>query len=425
MAEMLDLPGNIIGLGASLGVGMLIGLERGWRDRALPQGGRAAGLRTFTLTGLLAGILASLPEGIQIWSVSAGLVGISALMAIAYWRGSSQGNQSITTAIALLLTYALAVYAAMGNILTALGLAVITTVLLNQKETLHGWLLKIEPQELRAGLQLLVLSVVILPVLPDAPIGPYEALNPYRLWWAVILVAGLSLAGHVAMRVLGARQGVLWTGLLGGLASSTACTLALSRLVRNDPALTLPGIVGALAATATMAIRLVLILFVLQRELFHELLLVFLVMAIVLLLPAIWMHFRPKTDLECGTHPPDTGIAPYGLQTALMFALFLGVVSLAVPLVRDWLGREGVFLVAALSGLADVDAITISLAALLTAEVLPIQTVSAGIGIAVFVNFLSKWGMTLVVGSRQMAWGVALGYLAALVCALIVAFIMN
>lgn len=256
-----DLPAPVHGLGAALAVGLLIGLERGWHQRDLNEGARVAGLRTFALTGLLGGVLGSLAPTFGPWPLVAGLAGLALLMAVAYLRSAqATGGLSATTSVALLLTLALGAYASSGAIALALAAAVVATVLLNLKPTLHGWLRQIEHRELTAALQLLVLSVVILPYLPNAGFGPYAALNPYALWWAVILIAGLSLAGHFAVRIAGPDRGLLWTGMLGGLASSTATTLALARRARQQPALTDAAAMGALAASAMMFLRMAVLL---------------------------------------------------------------------------------------------------------------------------------------------------------------------
>ena len=407
-----ELPDEFLGLAAALAIGLLIGLERGWQGRALPQGGRAAGLRTFAITGLLGGILASLPEDIAVWSISMGLFSIGLFMAIAYWRGWAAGNQSMTTAVSLLLTFALGAFAVVGNTLLALGMAVIVAMLLNLKETLHGWLRKIQAVELRAGIQLLVLSIVILPNLPDTNLGPYNALNPYQLWWAVILIAGLSMAGHIAMRAVGASRGVMWTGLLGGLASSTATTLALSRLVQQNPGLMRSIIAGALAATGMMTLRLMLIVWVLQITLFMAVAPFMAGAACVLFAPFVWGYRHAQPVSEATDIPKN--IRPYSLQTAIVFALFLAGIGIMIPLVKDWLGSEGVYVVAAVSGLADVDAITISLGHLFSTQELSLLTACIGILLAVVVNLFVKLAITYVAGSKQLALGVGLGYLGAL-----------
>lgn len=399
---------RVLGPVVSLAIGMLIGLERGWQDRSLPQGARAAGLRTFTITGLLGGVLASLPEDIRVWSISAGLLSVAAFMAIAYWRGTASGNQGMTTAITLLLTFALGAYAALENAVLALGFAVITALLLNLKETLHGWLHKIEPQELRAGLQLLVLSIVVLPNLPDMNMGPYGALNPYRLWWAVILIAILSMGGHVAMRTFGANRGVLFTGLLGGLASSTATTLALSRLVRQNPTLSRVASAGALFASGMMALRLLLVLLILQNDLFLDVMPALLLASLVLFSPVVWVWRHTGIN-----GPPvniPKGLRPYSLQAALVFGGFLAAVGVAVPLVETYLGQEGVYVVAAVSGLADVDAITISLSNLYGNASLTLTTAAIGVLISALVNLFAKLVITLISGSPQFTCLVGAGY---------------
>ena len=225
----LELPHEALGLGAALAVGLLIGLERGWRDRDLPDGARIAGLRTFALIGLLGGVLGSLLPDLGPWPLLGGVLGLALIVAVSYAQAvKSSGNLSATTAVASLLTLALGAFAVHGSAALALAAAVIVMVLLDLKPTLHSGLRLIEHREMRAGLQLLVLSVVILPGLPNRGWGPFDAINPYQLWWAVILIASLSLVGHFAMRLTGAQRGIVWTGLLGGLASSTAAT-ALSR----------------------------------------------------------------------------------------------------------------------------------------------------------------------------------------------------
>ena len=244
-----ELPPGAAGLVAALAVGLVIGLERGWHDRELPEGGRVAGLRTFALTGLLGGVLGHLQPDFGAWPLLGALLGLALLLTVSYARNAKlSGNLSATTPVAMLLTLVLGAFAAHGNITLALSAAVVGAVLLDLKPTLHGWLRLIDHRELTASLQLLVLSMVILPYLPNTGLGPYAALNPYQLWWAVILIAGLSLTGHFAMRITGAQRGVLWTGILGGLASSTATTLALARYAREQPSQTGAAVAGTLAS---------------------------------------------------------------------------------------------------------------------------------------------------------------------------------
>ena len=359
----LDAWATAQGLAASLAVGVLIGVERGWRDRDLAEGGRVAGLRTFSLVGLLGGALAVLLTEFGAWPLLGGMVGLSLLLAVSYREASrTLGNLSITTAVAMLLTLVLGTLAARGAAAQALAAAVVVAVLLNLKPTLHRWLQLMQHRELTAALQLLVLSLVILPNLPDAGYGPYQALNPYRLWWAVVLIAGLSLAGHLAMRITGAQRGVFWTGVLGGLASSTAATLALARHAKRQPALAEAAAAGALAACGVMFFRILVLLASIQPALLRPLGAPLAATGVVLLFLAVWL-WRKRS----GQGTPAQEVKPmaaFDLGTALGFGAFLAVMAVLVPAAKEWLGAPGIYALAALSGLADVDATVISVARL-------------------------------------------------------------
>lgn len=407
------------GLSASLAVGLLIGVERGWRDRDLAEGGRVAGLRTFSLVGMLGGALALLPAELGAWPLLGGIAGLSLLLAVSYREAfRASGNLSITTAVAMLLTFVLGALAARGAAALALAVAVVAAVLLNLKPTLHRWLQQIEHRELTAALQLLVLSVVILPNLPDTGYGPYQALNPYRLWWAVVLIAGLSLAGHLAMRLTGAQRGVFWTGVLGGLASSTAATLALARHAKRQPALAEAAAAGALAACGMMFLRMLVLVASVQPALAGPLGLPLAAPGAVLLLLAVWQWRRRN-----GRNVPADGVepvAPFDLGTALGFGGFLAVMAVLVPAAKQWLGAPGIYALAALSGLADVDATVISVSRLQGAGGLSEATTVLAVGLTAIANMGTKAAIAWTTGGaavgrpvlRGFAMGIAVGALA-------------
>lgn len=392
-----DFP-HLAGLAVALAVGLLIGLERGWQDRLEAEGRRVAGFRTFALTGLLGGIMATLQPLLGAWPLAAGLLGVALLLAATYDKNvESSGSLSITSAIAMLLTYVLGALA-VADATLALGAAVIVAVLLHRKSALHAFLRKIEAQELTAALQLLVLSVVILPYLPDRGYGPYAALNPYVLWWAVVLISSLSLLGHLAMRMTGTRRGILWTGLLGGLASSTATTLTLARVVRDQPTTLTPAMAGMTAASGVMYLRMLTFLSTLAPAMLPSLGLALLAGAAVLLLQG-WRLHRNNTA-ESALAQPVVMLKAFDLGTALTFGLFLAGTAVLVPAAREFLGNSGLYLLAFVSGLADVDAILVTLmrmsgagegaaASAATAAATPVQLMTA-MGLAVLANMLSK-----------------------------------
>lgn len=406
--EILELPVPVIELLSALTAGLIIGLERGWRDRELAAGGRVAGLRTFALLGLLGGVLGTVHERAGAWPLAAGLLGLAFLGALSYRENVREtANLSVTSAVAQLMTFSLGALAALGQPALAVGASVVVAVLLNLRPALHRWLRMIEHRELSAGLQMLLLSAVILPLLPDAAYGPYGALNPYRLWWAVVLIAGLSLSGHVAMRLTGTQRGILWTGLLGGLASSTAATLALARRARGEPQLLEAASAGALAACAMMFFRMSLIAVSLSPA-FAKLLLPALMSAGVSLMLAAWWRWR-RRQMDAPTGEPSD-VPPFDLGTALGFGLFLGLMSVLTQASKAWLGASGLYGLALLTGIADVDAITVAMTRMQAAAEVADGVAAVAIGLAVAANMAAKAGMAWLTAGSAMGSRVAAGY---------------
>lgn len=416
-ATTLPIDPAVVGLAVALAVGLVIGLERGWREREQAEGSRVAGLRTFALIGLFGGVTAQLRAPFGAWPVAAGLLGLALVTIVAYsaWMRSS-GRLSATTTVAALLTFALGALAASGSPALAAGVAVVVAVLLDLKSTLHRWLRRIEQRELSAGLQMGVLSVVVLPLLPDQGYGPYEALNPYRLWWAVVLVSGLSLGGHVAMRASGPQRGLLWTGLLGGLASSTAATLTLARQARQEPALGSAAAAGILAACGVMFLRMTLIAVSLQPALGQALAAPLLAAGMTLLalallqwrrLGAPWQRSRSPQDAATG---PTEEAPPFDLSVALGFAAFLGAMAVLGRAAHDLFGTTGLYGLAMVSGLADVDAILITLARMQATGTLPLGAALLATLLAAATNQASKAGIAWLTGGSTLGRQVLLGY---------------
>ncbi len=416
--------GILAGLGAALAIGLLIGLERGWSDRNLKEGQRVAGLRTFALTGLLGGILAQ-GDIFGDWLLPTGLLAVTILLAMSYREVARAAQDlSITTAIAMLLTLTLGAMAASGRIGVAFAGAVIVTLLLSQKQTMHGWLQLIEHRELSAGLQLLVLSVVILPILPNTGLGPFDAINPRELWIAVIAISALSLSGHIAMRFSNAQRGVLLTGLLGGLASSTAATLALARLAKQQPALAQACAAGTIAASSIMFFRMTVLLAALQPRLLTTLAAPLLVAGSILLLIALglWRRLETHAPSEEEAIKP---MAPFELGTALGFGAFLTVMAVLVPAARELLGNAGLYVLSAVSGLADVDAVLISVARASASTDLTLRSAALAIGLAALANMVVKGGMAWVTGGAQIGRTVAISFLLSLLAGAAVIALMG
>lgn len=406
---------------AALAVGLVIGLERGWQDRELAAGGRVAGWRTHALLGLFGGVLGAFVPTAGAWPLAAGLLGIALLNVQAYSESvRSSGSLSATAAVTQLLTCALGALATLGMPLGAVAAAVVVAVLLNLRSTLHRWLQLMQRRELSAVLQVLVLSVVVLPLLPDRGLGPFEDLNPFRLWWAVVIVATLSMGGHVAMRAAGVQRGLLWTGLLGGLASSTTATLALARRQRGQPALLEAAVAGAACAGAVMFLRIATLLMLLAPALGLRLLVPLLVAALVMLALGLW-RWRRRGD---ASPQASSEVPPFELATALGFGLYLALVTVIVELARARLGTSGLVGSALAAGLADLDAVTISLAHAHTTGKAADAPAMLSIGAAILSNMLTKTVLAASAGGSAFARKTALAYAAAGSAALAAAWAM-
>lgn len=400
-------------LGVALAIGLLIGVERGWQERKAEEGERIAGVRTFGLIGLLGGILALLAQQFGGALLGLAFVGLAGALAAVYVINQRQGDEDvgITSQVATLLTFALGALAATGELALAAAFAVVTALLLNYKPLLHRWVGALEARELHAGIQLLLISVVLLPVLPDRGYGPWQALNSYAIWWMVVLIATISFAGYFAVKIAGTRRGTIFTGLFGGLASSTAVTLHFSRLARAGavPAPVLA--TGILLACGTMFPRMLLVASVLNPGMFRLLVVPAAVMALLVYGTAL-VHWRVAAQHETEAVSPLRN--PLELKAALGFGLLLALIMLLGQALRRGFGDAGVLALAAASGVTDVDAITLSLARM-SQDDLAGPVAATGIVIAAAVNSLAKGGMATFIGGRNIAPRVGLPLLA---CAL-------
>jgi uncharacterized membrane protein (DUF4010 family) len=247
-------------LGVALALGLLVGAERGWQTRQRAEGQRVAGFRTFGLIGLLGGLWALIATETGVLVLATAFAALAAVLVVSQVQFlRKDGDVGATTMVAALVTFALGALAGYGEMTIAAAGAVIVTLLLGVKPQLHGLVERLERDELMAVIKLLLMSVVLLPVLPDQGYGPWQALNPYRIWWMVVLIAGISFTGYMAIKLAGPRRGVLLTGLFGGLASSTATTISLARLAKGTPALQRLAAAGIVVAATTMLPRMLLV----------------------------------------------------------------------------------------------------------------------------------------------------------------------
>lgn len=415
---MLDLfvQRTVVELVSALVLGSVIGLERGWRQRERAEGSRVAGLRTFALLGLFGGVLGVLTQDMGPVPAALGLGGLSLIAAAAYRENVRvHGSLSATTAVTMLLTGALGLMAGAGQPALAIGTAVIAAVLLDLKPTLHRWLRLVEQRELSAALQMMVLTAVILPMLPNRGYGPYQALNPYHLWWSVVLIAGLSLCGHLAIRLTGPSRGIFWTGLLGGLASSTAATLALARRAHGNDGVLTAASAGIFASSAMMFVRMTALVVVLRPALLASMGAAMVVGAVVLLAASL-LRLRSASLPDAAGPAADT-TDPFDLSSALGFGLLLGVLALLTRSAQQWLGDAGLYAMSLLSGLLDVDAILLTVMHMNGRAVLDNPQATIAAGLAVASNMVMKALFCWFGGSPALGRRVSTGFAVAMTAA--------
>jgi uncharacterized membrane protein (DUF4010 family) len=384
-------------LGLALAIGFLIGLERGFVFREAGEGQRFAGIRSFTLVALMGGLAALTLDPAGPWLAAMFLGGVIVLVALSQIQlAQSKGVLATTTSIAMLLTFALGFLAVIGETQVASVGAVVTAVILALRDRLHGWLRKLAVVELQAVLQLLLISVVLLPFLPNIGMGPGDVLNPTEIWWMAILVAGLSFLGYVAVKLAGPNAGLLLTGLFGGLASSTAVTVTVSRMAEKGRSFLSVLAAAAALAALLMFIRILILATAVHQEMLPHLLPSIGLMGLVTALGAGVLIFR--IQIKKGPQNPDqSGLLrnPLELPTAVGFAALLAVIILLAHFLEQWAGAQGLYVLAAISGLSDVDAITLAMSRV-ARDGGDIETAANAIVIAALVNTAVKIGIAAV-----------------------------
>lgn len=395
-------------LAVSLAIGLLVGLERGWRTREEEDHQRTAGFRTFALSGLLGGVTGAV--SLQADGQLVGLVFViyGAAFAAFHWlEARAEQNMSVTSVVAGMLTFLLGTMAVTGELLVAIACAVAMTVLLALRDQLHRWVASLTWPEIRAVLILLAMSFLLLPVLPNQTVDPWNSINPYEIWLLAILIAAISFSGYVAVRMFGDRLGVVMTAVAGGLASSTATTLAFARLAREHPTSSRLLSAGILIAGTIMTIRVGFVAVALNSALLPHLALPLASVAVILALGSALLLFQ-NTEQE---NPQLRIDNPLVVGTAVKLAAFIAGIMLMAGVLREAFGSIGALIVAALSGIADVDAATISLARLGGRDV-DATTAALGILIAVAVNTISKSVLAGWTGGRKV--GIIVGSISAL-----------
>jgi uncharacterized membrane protein (DUF4010 family) len=403
-------------LGIALGLGLLVGLQR---ERAASG---IAGIRTFPLITVLGVLCGSAAQSFGGLVVAAGLLSLAALILIAnvIRIRSPDTSPGMTTEVAALAMFMIGVTLTLGHVLEAIVAGAGVALLLHWKAPLHSFAERIGPREFDALMRFILISLVILPVLPDQGYGPYEILNPRRIWMMVVLIVGISMAGYVAFKLFGAKLGTLAAGILGGLISSTATTVSYSRRSTEVPQRSAAAaVVIALASTVVFG-RVLFEIAVVAPDILGRTAGPIAAMMVVMMLVSAALYFADSGhhNLEIEDEEP-----PSELGSAIGFGLLYAAVLLGVAFAKEHWGDQGLYAVAAISGLTDMDAITLSTSELMRTDQLDTGTGWRLILVGSLANLLFKGGIVTVLGYRDLRRRIVLAFAVAVAAGLAILFL--
>jgi uncharacterized membrane protein (DUF4010 family) len=401
-------------------LGALVGLIRQWSDQKASPDGEAdfGGVRTYTFLAILGCVAAFVTDSYTtaVLPVVLGLVGLH--LTALHLKNPGSNHPGSTTFAASLLTCLLGALVQWDHVQAAILITAVTAVMIGLKQPIHAWTRAFRVDDLRATLQFIAITGVVMPLVPNQNLGPYGAFNPYSTWLMVVLISGLGFAGYIMMRLLGAKAGISITGLVGGIASSTATTLAFSRRSKDDPGLSVSYAVAVVIACTVMLARILVMVGVINRQLAFSLIVPFALMALPGIGFALWVWFFAR--------PAENNVAtpslhnPLTLGIAIKFGVIYAVVAFLVKAATHHQLHSGLLPISFLSGLTDMDAVSLLMAnSRNDATVEPLLATQSVI-LAAIGNSVTKAGFALALGSavlrRQVAIVLGLTILAGVAC---------
>jgi len=382
-------------LGVSLGLGLLLGLERERKEPSI------AGIRTFPFIALFGTVCAQVGQVFGGWMVGGGVLALAAVVIFANHAKMKSGNidPGMTTEIAALLLYAVGALIVVGSMSAAIVLGGLMAIILHLKQPMHGFAAAVGERDMRAIMQFVVLTLIVLPVLPNRDFGPYGVWNPFTIWLMVVLIVGISLGGYVAYKILGAKAGTLLGGVIGGLISSTATTVSYARQCASNASLApLAALVIMIASCVSLARVIVEIAVVAPGSLAAMAPPVAALLVICVGIAAALHRLAPRGG---GEMPEQKN--PADVKSAFVFTALYAVVLLAVAAAKGIFGSAGLYVVSVISSLTDMDAITLSTAHLAEAGGVEPGTAWRAIMTAAMANFVFKFGIVAALGRRAIA----------------------
>ncbi|HSH09601.1 MAG TPA: MgtC/SapB family protein [Oceanipulchritudo sp.] len=403
----------------SVSAGALIGLIRQWSDTHEGNSDvNSAGLRTYALWSLV-GFLSAYIHDVHanfFFPISFASFGLFLIAANAFDEQNQRGL-GMTSYAAAILTFLVGSLIFWGEFKTAMAIAITIGILLASKPFIHSWTRNLTNEDILSLLQFLAVTGLILPLVPNRGFGPLDAFNPYNIWLMVVLISGLGFIGYVAVRLLGTRAGITVTGLAGGLASSTATTLALTRNSRETPEVASTLATGIVIANTVMIGRVAVIIAALNQPLFMRLLWPLVIMALPTTLFILWQFYLSKR----ATHEVDLPKLhnPLSMKLAIKFALLYGLIVFLLKAVSVWGGGTGFYPIAFLSGLTDMDAIALSLTNANKAGSILTELAAGGIMVGALANTIFKTLLGCWLGDARLRNPLLLGMVPMLLAGLV------
>ena len=411
--------------GVALFIGILIGLQREYaHDEEEKENEKTfGGIRTFTLLGLAGCTAAFIADLMSVpWLFVALLLPFTILIIVSYVLTGAKGRIGTTTETAALIVLLAGALAYWDQMAIAVALGVITMALLSLKVELHRFAERINREDLLATLKFAIITAIILPVLPDQSFGPapFDVLNPYKIWLMVVLISGISFLGYVLVKVVGSRRGVGLTGLLGGLVSSTAVTLSFSQRSQKNTQLAKPFALAITIAWVVMFARVLVVVGALNIDLLQAVWLPMLAVGLVGLVYSVYLYFAPHVEND-----EDVSISnPFELGPAITFGLLYAVILLVTRAAQLYFGDTGIYISSIASGLADVDAITLSMANLSNDGTVGLEVAARAIVLAVMSNTVVKGGIVVFAGSPALRKAFVPGFILMLLTGLVLTFVV-
>ncbi len=382
-------------LGAALAIGLMVGLERGWKLRDAEDGQRVAGIRTFTLLALTAGISGLLSGTGQEIVGGIMVAGATAIVAIGYSRAVlADGRPDATSAIAAMVTLGLGFLAGIGQAAPAVAGGAVVTLALALRNDMHRWVGALDEADIKAFARYAVIALAVFPFLPEGRFGPYDAWEPRNLWLVVIIVTGFSFVGYVANRLFGARRGTIATAVIGGLYSSTAVTHSFAQKIGSGAGAGAEN-AGIALASAVMYLRVIVLVGVLATSLLPHFVIVVAPAMVVGFVVAWRLYSRAPSTV--GPAPPGNPIA---LLPALTFVAFVAGAAVAARWAQGEFGEQGIAILLLLMGSMDVDAAIVTAGGLEPGTIAP-QLAALAIAGTILANMSVKLGVTLAYGKRE------------------------